>query len=60
MNQYEKIKQMDKSELGAFLCNLMCADCCNNRCPASEYCKTGRTGMKAWLESEADNEQRED
>lgn len=56
MNQYEKIKQMDKSELAAFLCNLMCADCCNNRCPAREYCSTGRTGMKGWLESETDDE----
>lgn len=56
MNQYKKIMQMDKEELSNFLCNLMCADCCENRCPAKEYCTNGHTGMKDWLESEADDE----
>lgn len=52
MKNYDRIKQMDKDELSNFLCNLMCADCCENRCPAKEYCSTGHTGMKKWLESE--------
>ena len=54
MTNYEKIKQMDKDELSNFLCNLMCADCCNDRCPANEHCKAGCTGMRIWLDAEAE------
>lgn len=59
MTNYNNIKQMDKDELSAFLCNLMCSECYENRCPAKEYCRTGHTGMRDWLESEVDDEQRE-
>ena len=50
MTNYEKIKQMDKDELSNFLCNLMCGDCCENRCPATDLCSTRQSGMKVWLE----------
>lgn len=59
MNNYEKIKQMDKEELSNFLCNLMCNHCCDNRCPARDKCYTGHSGMKDWLESEAQDDDRE-
>ena len=58
MTQYEYIKQMDKEELACFLCNLMCADCCESRCPAKDYCEYGHTGMKDWLETEANDDER--
>jgi hypothetical protein len=53
MTNYERIKDMDKEEMSKFLCNLMCADCCENRCPASELCCTGHLGMRDWLEKES-------
>lgn len=59
MKQYENIKQMDKEELANFLCDLMCVDCCENRCPARKFCSSRHIGMKDWLESEVNNEQRE-
>ncbi len=58
MTNFEKIKQMSVEELAEFICNRMCADCCDNRCPAREFCEAGcrYSGMSKWLESEADNE----
>ena len=58
MTNFEKIKQMSVEELAEFICSLMCDDCCDNRCPASEKCGGGFMclGMSEWLESEADNE----
>ena len=58
MTNYEKIKQMDKGELSNFLCNLMCGDCCENRCPATDLCSTRHSGMKDWLESEETDDER--
>lgn len=54
MTNYENIKSMDVLDLGLFLCNLMNADCCQERCPAKDFCSTGHNGMKYWLEQEAD------
>ena len=55
MTNIEKIRDMRPQELASFLCNLMCADCCRNNCPAKDYCELGHTGMKDWLESESDD-----
>ena len=59
MTNYQKIQQMDKEELSLFLCNLMCAECCETRCPASDFCSTRHAGMKDWLESETRDYDRE-
>lgn len=58
MTNHENIKDMTVNELASFLCNLMCAECCENRCPAKELCHSGHTGMKKWLESEVDDNER--
>lgn len=57
MTNLKKIREMDAKELASFLCNLMCADCCENNCPASRFCYTGHSGMKEWLESEVQNDE---
>ena len=52
MKNIDRIKQMTAEELATFLCNLMCNECCENRCPAQGFCRFGHTGMLEWLESE--------
>ena len=56
MTNYEEITRMTVEELAAFLCNLMCADCCKERCPARTYCRKGHTGTKDWLTADVDAE----
>ena len=51
--ELERIQTMDKKDLALFLCNLMSADGCYTRCPAKEYCSSGRNGMAAYLSSPA-------
>ncbi len=52
MTHHEDLKRMTVDELAAFLCNLMCADCCRERCPARDFCRHGHTGMADWLKAE--------
>ena len=52
MTNYENIKLMSEDALAEFLCQLMCAECCEKTCPATNYCRSGHNGMKKWLESE--------
>lgn len=47
--EYDRIRTMDKKELGKFLCSLMNADDCYTRCPAQEYCSHGHNGMEEYL-----------
>lgn len=54
MKNIDRIKEMNVDDLAAFLCNLMCADCCEERCPARDKCRKGHTGMKYWLNAEED------
>lgn len=56
MTRFEWIQDMDESDLAEFLCNLMCADCCESRCPARGECNTGNNAMRKWLESEVDED----
>lgn len=58
MTNLEKIRQMEEEDLAAFLCNLMCAECCERTCPAREFCKVRDSGMTHWLRKDADDEQR--
>lgn len=52
MTNEEQIKTMSRYDLAHFLCDLMSADDCDNRCPASNYCSKGYNGMITWLEME--------
>lgn len=45
----ERIRTMTDADLGFFLCSLMNADDCYNRCPAREYCRSGHNGMGEYL-----------
>ena len=56
MTRFEWIQNMDESELAEFLCDLMCTDCCEERCPARGKCSFGNNGMRKWLESEVDED----
>lgn len=56
MTRFEWIQSMDESELAEFLCDLMCADCCEERCLARSECSIGNNGMRKWLESEVDED----
>ena len=52
MSNFENIKQMSETDLAAFLCNLMCAECCTERCPARDHCSNGHNGMLMYLREE--------
>lgn len=52
-SNYCHIINMDIDELSEFLCELMCAECCETTCPATHKCSRDSNGMKKWLESSA-------
>ena len=56
MTNEGRIKGMSRDELAHFLCGLMCAECCNARCPASKDCRVGDNGMGRWLNKESEIE----
>lgn len=56
MTRFEQIKEMDIIDLAEFLCDLMCSQCCESRCPARGECSPGNNAMRQWLESEVDND----
>lgn len=59
MSIYEKIKEMTLEELGDFLCNSFDEKFENcEECPAREYCRKGCNGFKVWLESEANEKEK--
>jgi hypothetical protein len=56
MTNIEKIKSMTAEELAAWLCSLMCSECCVVHCPATHLCRRARAGMVDWLNRETDME----
>ena len=56
MTNSERIRHMDDHELGAFLCHMMTADCCDTTCPARNICKMGDNGMEKWISMESREE----
>lgn len=54
MTNFEMIRTMNKSELAAFLCDLLNADGCSERCMGYDYCRRHHKGLIDWLDMEAD------
>lgn len=49
MTNIDKIKSMTVEELATFLCNLMCNECCKDRCPGNKFCGRKHNGLIDWL-----------
>ncbi|WP_158590961.1 hypothetical protein [Acutalibacter sp. 1XD8-33] len=43
MTNREKLKSMSDTELGDWICGLMTAEDCEERCPARDLCHVGTT-----------------
>lgn len=58
MTNYEMLKNASKLDMANMLCQLVgaAADGCDS-CPANKLCYVGHTGMKDWLDKEADEEE---
>lgn len=57
MTNYEMLKNASKLDMANMLCQLISKteDGCDN-CPACGLCYVGHSGMKDWLDKEADEE----
>ena len=53
MTNQQWIQSMDEDDLALFLCNLMTRECCDESCPARDFCGTGRNGLRQWIRLEA-------
>lgn len=54
--EQERIQTMSRKELARFLCSLMDADDCNDKCPARNYCWANHNGMEEYLSRPAEEE----
>lgn len=49
----DKIRAMSDEELAEWICSLMTADCCDQRCPARDICNLGDNGLVKWMKQPA-------
>lgn len=50
----DMIRSMNDEELAEWLCSLMTADCCDQRCPARDICNLGDNGLAKWIKQPAE------
>lgn len=45
----DRIRAMSDEELAEWLCSLMTAECCDQRCLARDICNLGDNGLVKWM-----------
>lgn len=45
----DRIRAMSDEELAGWLCRLMTAECCDQRCPGRDICNLGDNGLVKWM-----------
>ena len=50
----DRIRAMGDEELAEWLCSLMTAECCDQRCPARDICNLGDNGLVKWMKQPAE------
>lgn len=53
MTNREKLRSMSDRKLGDWICGLMTAEDCEERCPARNLYHVGHNGMPHWLKAKA-------
>lgn len=56
MTNADKIRAMSDEELAEWLCSLMTAECCDQRCPARDICNLGDNGLVKWMKQPAEED----
>ena len=51
-----RIRAMSDEELAKWLCSLMTAECCDQRCPARDICNLGDNGLAKWMKQPAEED----
>lgn len=48
------IRSMTDEELAKWICSIMTAECCDQRCPGRDICNFGDNGLVKWLKQPVD------
>ena len=52
----DRIRSMSDEVLAEWLCSLMTAECCDQRCPARDICNLGDNGLVKWMKQPAEED----
>lgn len=53
----DRIRSMSDEQLAKWLCSIMTAECCDQRCPARDICNLGDNGLVKWMKQPAEEDQ---
>lgn len=56
LSNADRIRAMSDEELAKWLCSLMTAECCDQRCPARDICHLGDNGLVKWMKQPAEED----
>ena len=52
----DRIRAMSDEELAEWICSIMTAECCDQRCPARDICNLGDNGLVKWMKQPAEED----
>lgn len=56
MTNADRIRAMSNEELAKWICSIMTAECCDQRCPAMDICNLGDNGLVKWMKQPAEED----
>lgn len=56
MTNADRIRAMTDEELAKWICSIMTAECCDQRCPARDICNLGDNGLVKWMKQPAEED----
>lgn len=56
MTNADHIRAMSDEELARWICSIMTAECCDQRCPARDICNLGDNGLAKWMKQPAEED----
>ncbi len=56
MTNADRIRAMSDEELAKWICSIMTAECCDQRCPARDICNLGDNGLVKWMKQPAEED----
>ena len=56
MTNSDRVRAMSDEELAEWMCSLMTAECCDQRCPARDICNLGDNGLVKWMKQPAEED----
>lgn len=52
----DRIRAMSDEQLAEWLCSIMTAECCDQRCPGRDICNIGDNGLLKWMKQPAEED----